>query len=174
MHQLERYIREIPDFPKPGVTFRDITTLWKDPKAFCEAIEEMEKKAEGMDFDIVVGIEARGFMFAAPIAYNQKKSLVPIRKKGKLPCDTISETYDLEYDTATIEMHVDAIKKGQRVLIVDDLLATGGTVKAAAKMVERLGGIVVGCVFLAELKGLEGRKKLVDYHVESVISYDGK
>jgi adenine phosphoribosyltransferase len=174
MHEVEKYIRSIPDFPEPGIIFRDITTVMQDPEGFKIAIDEMIDKLEDLDFDLIVGLEARGFAFGTPIAYALRKGFVPVRKKGKLPCDTISEKYDLEYGSAEIEIHVDAIKPGQKVVIADDLIATGGTVKAAIDLIERLGGEVVGCVFLMELAGLEGRKKLDGYRVDSVVTYEGK
>ena len=174
MHQIEKYIRSIPDFPEPGIIFRDITTVTQDPEGLHLAIDEMKEKIKDLDFDVIIGLEARGFMFGTPIAYDMKKAFVPVRKKGKLPWHTITETYELEYGTAEIEIHTDAIKPGQRVVIVDDLIATGGTVEAAIKLVERLGGEVVGCVFLTELEGLKGREKLKGYRVESVVKYEGK
>ena len=174
MHQLEKYIRSIPDFPEPGIIFRDITTVMQKPEGLQMSVTAMKEKIQDIDFDVIVGLEARGFMFGAPIAYDMKKAFVPVRKKGKLPCDTISETYELEYGSAEIEIHTDAIKPGQRVIIVDDLIATGGTVEAAIKLVERLGGEVAGCVFLVELAGLKGRDALKGYNVESVVIYKGK
>lgn len=174
MHQVEKYIRSIPDFPEPGIIFRDMTTVTQNPEGLQLAVSSMKEKIEDLDFDVIVGLEARGFMFGTPIAYDMKKGFVPIRKKGKLPAETISESYELEYGTAEIEIHTDAIIPGQKVVILDDLIATGGTIEAAIKLVERLGGEVVGCVFLVELAGLEGRKKLEDYRVDSVIVYEGK
>ena len=174
MHQVEKYIRSIPDFPEPGIIFRDITTVMQKPEGSQMSVTAMKEKIQDIDFDVIVGLEARGFMFGAPIAYDMKKAFVPVRKKGKLPCDTISETYELEYGSAEIEIHTDAIKPGQRVIIVDDLIATGGTVEAAIKLVERLGGEVAGCVFLVELAGLKGREALKGYNVESVVIYKGK
>ncbi len=134
----------------------------------------MQEKLAGLDFDVVVGAESRGFIFGTPIAYNMHKPFVLVRKKGKLPCETVSMEYDLEYGSATIEMHKDSIKPGQKVVIIDDLIATGGTIEAAAKLVEQLGGEVVKIVFLMELAGLKGREKLAGYDVESVICYEGK
>ena len=157
MSKVEDYIRSIPDFPEPGIIFRDITTVMQDPDGFKLAIDSMEDTIKDLDFDVIAGLESRGFMFGTPIAYNMGKPFVPIRKKGKLPCETISEEYSLEYGTAEIEIHTDAIKKGQKVVIVDDLIATGGTVEAAIKLIERLGGEVVACVFLTELVNLKGR-----------------
>ena len=174
MKKLEEYVRSIPDFPEPGIIFRDITTILQDADGLQLAIDGIQKSLEGVDYDIVVGPESRGFIFGMPIAYNLHKPFVPVRKKGKLPCETISASYDLEYGKAEIEIHKDAIKPGQKVVIIDDLIATGGTVEAAAKLIEQLGGEVVKIVFLMELAGLEGRKKLEKYDVASVIRYEGK
>lgn len=174
MRKVEDYIRSIPDFPEPGIIFRDITTVMQDPDGFKLAIDSMEDTIKDLDFDVIAGLESRGFMFGTPIAYNMGKPFVPIRKKGKLPCETISEEYSLEYGTAEIEIHTDAIKKGQKVVIVDDLIATGGTVEAAIKLIERLGGEVVACVFLTELVDLKGRDVLEEYRVESIVKFDGK
>ena len=174
MKKIEEYVRSIPDFPEPGIIFRDITSVLNDADGLQLAIDSMDDLLKGTDFDVVVGTESRGFIFGVPIAYNLHKPFVPVRKKGKLPCETISRTYDLEYGSATIEMHKDAIKPGQKVVIVDDLIATGGTVEACIKMIERLGGEVVKVIFLMELKGLKGRERLKDYDVESVICYEGK
>ncbi|MCH5273069.1 MAG: adenine phosphoribosyltransferase [Lachnospiraceae bacterium] len=174
MKTVEDYIRTIPDFPEPGIMFRDVTSVLQDAEGFRLAVGEMQKKIEALEFDVIVGAESRGFLFGAPLAYNLKKAFVPVRKKGKLPCETIEETYDLEYGTATIEIHKDAIRPGQKVVIVDDLIATGGTIEAAIKLVERLGGEVVMVLFLLELAGLDGRKKLAGYNVESVVTYSGK
>ena len=174
MKTVEDYIRSIPDFPEPGIIFRDITTVIQDPDGLQLAINEMQKKLDGVEFDVVVGAESRGFIFGMPIAYNLHKGFVPVRKKGKLPCETIEMEYALEYGTATVEMHKDSIRPGQKVVIVDDLIATGGTVEAIIKMVEQLGGEVVKVCFLLELAGLEGRKNLKGYDVESVVTYPGK
>jgi len=174
MKKVEDYIRTIPDFPEEGIMFRDITTVLQDAEGFHLAIDEMQKKLADTEFDVIVGAESRGFIFGAPLAYNMKKAFVPVRKKGKLPCETIEATYDLEYGTATIEMHKDSIKPGQKVVIVDDLIATGGTIEAAAKLIEELGGEVVKIVFLLELAGLEGRARLGKYEVETVVTYPGK
>lgn len=174
MKTVEDYIRTIPDFPEPGIMFRDVTSVLQDADGFSLAIEEMQKKLEGTEFDVIVGAESRGFIFGAPLAYHLHKAFVPVRKKGKLPCETIEATYELEYGTATIEMHKDSIKPGQKVVIVDDLIATGGTIEAAANLVEQLGGEVVKIVFLLELAGLEGRRRLAEYEVESVVTYPGK
>jgi adenine phosphoribosyltransferase len=172
--KIEDYVRTIPDFPEPGIMFRDVTSVIQDPDGLKLAIDSIQKLLKGVEFDAIVGAESRGFIFGAPIAYNLHKSFVLARKKGKLPCETIEETYALEYGTATVEMHKDAIKPGDKVVIIDDLIATGGTIEAIAKMVERLGGTVVRIAFLMELEGLQGRKKLAKYDVQSVIKYPGK
>ena len=174
MKPLEEYVRSIPDFPEPGIIFRDITSILQDADGLKLAIDSMQKCLDDGDFEVVVGTESRGFIFGVPIAYNLHKPFVPVRKKGKLPCETISQSYDLEYGSATIEMHKDSIKPGQKVVIVDDLIATGGTVEAAIKMVEALGGEVVRVVFLMELAGLKGRERLKDYSISSVLRYEGK
>ncbi len=174
MKKVEDYIRTIPDFPEEGIMFRDITTVLQDADGFALAIDEMQKLLADTEFDVIVGAESRGFIFGAPLAYNMKKAFVPVRKKGKLPCETVEATYDLEYGTATIEMHKDSIKPGQKVVIVDDLIATGGTIEAAAKLIEELGGEVVKIVFLLELAGLEGRARLSKYEVGTVVTYPGK
>ncbi len=174
MKELKDYVRSIPDFPQKGVIFRDVTSVVQDPDGLQMSIDAMQKELEGLDFDIVVGPESRGFIFGVPLAYNLHKSFVPVRKKGKLPRETVSIDYELEYGTATIEIHKDAIKPGQKVVIVDDLIATGGTIEALVKLIEMLGGEVVKICFLMELKGLEGRKRLADYDVTSVITYEGK
>ena len=172
--KLEEYVKSIPDFPEKGIIFRDVTSVLQDADGLHMAIDQMQKKLEGVDFDIVLGPESRGFIFGVPIAYNMHKAFVPVRKKGKLPRATISQTYDLEYGTATIEIHKDAIQPGQKVVIIDDLIATGGTTEAIIKMVEELGGEVVRCVFLMELAGLKGREKLNGYDIDSAIIYEGK
>lgn len=174
MKKLEEYVRSIPDFPEPGIIFRDITTILQDPDGLHLAIQSMQDKLKDTEFDVVVGTESRGFIFGVPIAYNMHKAFVPVRKKGKLPCETVSMEYDLEYGSAVIEMHKDSIKPGQKVVLVDDLVATGGTIEAAIKLVEELGGEVVKVVFLMELAGLKGRERLKGYEVESVLCYDGK
>lgn len=174
MKKLEEYVRSVPDFPQPGIIFRDITTVLQDPDGLHLAIDGIQEKLKGVDFDVIAGTESRGFIMGMPVAYNLHKPFVLIRKKGKLPFETVSREYDLEYGTATIEMHKDAIKPGQKVVLIDDLIATGGTIEAAAKLVEDLGGEVVKIVFLMELAGLNGREKLKDYDVESVICYEGK
>ena len=174
MKILEEYVRSIPDFPEPGIIFRDVTSILQDADGLKLAIDSIQKCLEDVDVDVIAGTESRGFIFGVPVAYNLHKPFVPVRKKGKLPCETISQSYDLEYGSATIEMHKDAIVPGQKVAIIDDLIATGGTVEAAAKMIEALGGEVVKIVFLMELAGLEGRKRLEKYDVESIIRYEGK
>ena len=174
MKKLEEYVRSIPDFPEPGIIFRDITTILQDPDGLHLAIQSMQDKLKDTEFDVVVGTESRGFIFGVPIAYNLHKAFVPVRKKGKLPCETVSMEYDQEYGSAVIEMHKDSIKPGQKVVLVDDLVATGGTIEAAIKLVEELGGEVVKVVFLMELAGLKGRERLKGYEVESVLCYDGK
>ena len=174
MKKVEDYVVSIPDFPEPGIIFRDVTSVIQDAEGLQLAIDEMQKLLEGIEFDVIAGAESRGFIFGMPIAYNMKKPFVLIRKKGKLPRETVEMSYDLEYGSATIEMHKDSIQPGQKVVIVDDLIATGGTIEAAAKLVEQLGGEVVKIIFLMELAGLEGRKKLEKYDVESVVCYEGK
>ena len=174
MMKIEEYVRSIPDFPEPGIIFRDVTSILQDADGLKLSIDLMQEKLEGLDFDVIAGTESRGFIFGVPIAYNMKKPFVPVRKKGKLPCETVSMEYDLEYGTATIEMHKDAIKPGQKVVVIDDLIATGGTIEAAIKLIEQLGGEVVKVVFLMELAGLKGRERLAGYDVESVICYEGK
>ena len=174
MKKLEDYVVTIPDFPEPGIMFRDITSVIQDPDGLKLAIDTMQNLVKDLDFDVVVGAESRGFIFGTPIAYNLHKSMVLIRKKGKLPRETVEESYSLEYGTATIEMHKDAIKPGDKVLIVDDLMATGGTVEAMIKLVEKLGGTVSGVVVLLELAGLKGREKIKNYRVDSALTYEGK
>jgi len=174
MKTVKDYIRTIPDFPEKGIMFRDVTSVIQDADGLKLAIDEMAKKLDGLDFDVIAGAESRGFVFGMPIAYILHKPFVMIRKAGKLPCETVSKTYDLEYGTATIEMHKDSIKPGQKVVLVDDLIATGGTMKAAAELVEELGGEVVKMLFLIELAGLKGREFLSDYDIDAVVSYDGK
>lgn len=174
MKKVEDYIMSIPDFPEKGIIFRDITTVFQDAEGFQLAIDELKKLLEGVEFDVLAGAESRGFLFGAPLAYALKKPFVLVRKKGKLPRETVSMKYDLEYGSAEIEMHKDSIKPRQKVVLVDDLIATGGTIEAAAKLVEQLGGEVVKILFLLELAGLEGRKRLAKYDVESVVVYEGK
>ena len=174
MKKLEEYVKSIPDFPQKGIIFIDVTSVLQDAEGLHLAIDQMQEKLEGVDFDVVLGPESRGFIFGVPIAYNMHKAFVPVRKKGKLPRATISQTYDLEYGTATIEIHKDAIQPGQKVVIIDDLIATGGTTEAIIKMVEELGGEVVKIVFLMELAGLKGRERLSGYDIDSAIIYEGK
>lgn len=174
MGGVEKYVRSIPDFPKEGIIFRDITSVLEDAEGLKASIDSMLEILSDTDFDLVVGPESRGFVFGMPVAYERGKGFVMVRKKGKLPCEAVEAEYALEYGTATIEMHKDSIKPGQKVVIIDDLIATGGTTEAIIKMIEGLGGIVVKIVFLIELRGLNGREKLKGYDVESVISYEGK
>lgn len=174
MKKLEEYVRSIPDFPEEGIIFRDITSVLQDKDGLRLAIDDMQETLKGVDFDVVIGPESRGFIFGVPIAYNLNKAFVPVRKKGKLPCETVEMEYELEYGSAVIEIHKDAIKPGQKVVIIDDLIATGGTIEAITKLIKQLGGEVVKIVFLMELEGLKGREKLTGYDVESVISYPGK
>ena len=171
---LEDYVLTIPNFPQKGIMFRDITSLVQDPDGLQDAVDGLIKALEGVDFDVVLGLESRGFIFGTAIAYAMHKGFVPVRKKGKLPRETVSAKYDLEYGQAEIEIHKDAIQPGEKVVIVDDLIATGGTIEAGAKLVEQLGGEVVKIVFLMELAGLHGRDRLAKYDVASVISYEGK
>lgn len=174
MKRLEDYVRSIPDFPEPGIVFRDVTSVLQDKDGLKLAIDQMQELLNGLDFDVIVGPESRGFIFGVPIAYNLNKAFIPVRKKGKLPSETISMDYELEYGTGTIEMHKDSILPGQRVVIIDDLIATGGTIEAITKLIKSLGGEVIKIVFLMELKGLKGRDKLQNYDVEAVIQYEGK
>ena len=174
MKKIEDYIRSIPDFPEPGIIFRDITSVLQDADGLQLAIDSMQDCLKDAEVDVIAGTESRGFIFGVPIAYNLHKPFIPIRKQGKLPCETVSQSYDLEYGSATIEMHKDSIKPGQKVAIIDDLIATGGTVEAAIKLIERLGGEVVACVFLTELVDLKGRDVLEGYRVESIVKFDGK
>lgn len=174
MKKLEEYVRSIPDFPEKGIIFRDVTSVIQDADGLHLAIDGIQNILDGVDFDVVVGPESRGFIFGVPVAYNMHKAFVPVRKKGKLPCETVSQEYALEYGTATIEMHKDSIRPGQKVVIVDDLIATGGTTGAIIKLVEQLGGKIVKIAFLMELEGLKGRDKLAGYSMDSVIKYPGK
>ena len=173
MKKLEEYVVSIPDFPEEGIIFRDVTSVLQDAEGLHLAIETMQDMVKDLEVDVIAGPESRGFIFGTPIAYNMHKPFVLIRKKGKLPCETVSIDYELEYGTATIEMHKDSIKPGQKVLIVDDLIATGGTTKAMIDLVESLGGEVVGIVVLMELAGLQGRKKIEGYRLDSAIVYPG-
>ena len=174
MKKLEDYVMSIPDFPEPGVIFRDVTSVLQDPDGLKLSIDEMQKFVKEVDCDVICGTESRGFIFGMPIAYNLHKAFVPIRKKGKLPRETISASYELEYGEAEVEIHKDAIQPGQKVVLVDDLIATGGTIEACARLIEELGGEVTRIVFLMELAGLKGREKLEKYDVKSVICYEGK
>jgi adenine phosphoribosyltransferase len=171
MDDLRQAIREIPDFPKEGILFYDITTLLKDRTAFRKSIDALAVELEGRDYDLVLGVESRGFIFAATLAYKLDKGLVVVRKPGKLPAATVQATYDLEYGTDTIEMHADAVQPGQKVVIVDDLLATGGTAQATAELVEKAGGKVEAVLFLVELDFLNGRDKLTKYDTTSILHY---
>ena len=171
MLDLKQYVREIPDFPGPGIIFRDITTALKDPLALKAAIDAMADLIAGLEFDLILGPESRGFIFGVPLAYKLGKGFVPVRKAGKLPCETARKEYALEYGKAVIEVHRDAIAPGQRVIIADDLLATGGTALAAAEITESLGGTVAGFAFLIELESLRGRDLLKNYDVKTVLLY---
>jgi adenine phosphoribosyltransferase len=168
---LRAKIREVPDFPKPGILFYDITTLLKDPEAFREVVDRMADQVAGKQIDIVVGMESRGFIFSAPLAYKIGAGFVPVRKLGKLPAETIEVEYQLEYGSATLEIHRDAIDSGQRVLIVDDLLATGGTVHGTIELVRRLGGEIVGLSFMVELSFLKGRDSLREFDINALLTY---
>jgi adenine phosphoribosyltransferase len=174
MKKIEDYMTSIPDYPKPGIIFRDITSVLESGDGLKLAIDEMDKLLDGVDYDLIAGAESRGFIFGAPLAYAHGKGFVPVRKKGKLPRETVEMSYDLEYGSATIEIHKDAIKPGDKVVLVDDLIATGGTIEAAAKLVEQLGGEVVKMIFLIELTDLKGREKLGKYDIASVITYEGE
>lgn len=174
MKKVEDYIRSIPDFPEEGIIFRDVTSILQSADGLKLAIDEMAKRLTGLEFDAIVGAESRGFIFGMPLAYLFDKPFIPVRKAGKLPCETVSRTYELEYGTATIEIHKDAITEGEKVVLVDDLIATGGTMKAATELVEELGGKVVKILFLMELAGLNGRDVLKGYDVDSVVRYEGK
>lgn len=173
MKDLKDYVVTIPDFPKPGIMFRDVTSVVQDPEGLRLAIDRMEELLSDVEYDVVVGAESRGFIFGSAIAYKKGAGFVLARKPGKLPRETVSEEYDLEYGKAEIHIHKDAIKPGQRVVIIDDLIATGGTCEAIIKLVEKLGGTVVRLAFLMELKGLNGREKLKGYDVVSAIEYEG-
>lgn len=174
MKELKDYIRSIPDFPEEGIIFRDVTSVLQDADGLQLAIDAYKDMLDGLDFDLIVGAESRGFIFGSPLSYLDHKPFILARKPGKLPCETISQEYELEYGTSSMEMHTDSIKPGQKVVIIDDLLATGGTVEAIAKLVERLGGKVVRICFLMELAGLHGRDRLKKYDVTSAITYEGK
>lgn len=168
---LNTLIRDVENFPKEGILFKDITPLLQDAKGLQESIDQMAQAVQDIDFDIVIGPESRGFIFGVPLAYKLQKGFVPVRKPGKLPYETISQSYDLEYGSNTIEMHIDAIKPGQKVIIADDLLATGGTTKAIVDLVEKLGGEVVKIVYLIELEGLNGRELLKGQNIVSLLKY---
>lgn len=172
--QLKDYVTSIPDFPEPGIIFRDITTILQDPDGLKMSVDGLIQLTKDISYDGIVGLEARGFIFGTPVAYAVQKGFIPIRKRGKLPRKTISAKYALEYGEAEIEIHEDAIKKGGKYIIIDDLLATGGTVEAACRLVENLGGEVVRICFVMELAGLNGREKLSRYDVRSLITYEGK
>ena len=174
MKKVEDYIITIPDHPIPGIMFRDITSVLSDADGFKLAIDEMNQKLQGLEYDAIAGMESRGFIFGSVLSYLNGKPFIPIRKAGKLPRETVSQSYELEYGTATIEMHKDDLKPGSRVVIVDDLVATGGTSLAAAKLVEEVGSEVCLFLFLLELKGLNGREVLKKYPVESIVAYEGK
>ena len=174
MKKLEEYVVSIPDFPEEGIIFRDVTSVLQDAEGLQLAVDTMQELVKDVDYDVVAGPESRGFIFGTPIAYKNRKPFVLIRKAGKLPRETVSISYDLEYGQATIEMHKDSIRPGQKVLIVDDLIATGGTTEAMIKLVESLGGQVVGVVVLMELAGLKGREKIAGYRLDSAICYPGK
>ena len=174
MKKVEDYVKRIPDFPEPGIIFRDVTSVIQDPDGLKLAIDGLVKLLDGVEFDLIAGPESRGFIFGMPVAYLLGKGFVMVRKKGKLPRETFSRSYDLEYGQATIEVHKDAVQPGQKVVLVDDLIATGGSAEAACKLIEELGGTVVKAIFLMELAGLKGREKLKDYNVESLITYEGK
>lgn len=172
MDNLRKLIREVPDFPKEGINFYDITTLLKDADGLKQTIDAMAEQFKDEKIDTVIGVESRGFIFAAPLAYHLGAGFVPVRKPKKLPAEKISVSYDLEYGTDTLEMHKDAVGEGHKVLVVDDLLATGGTAKAVVDLIEQLGGKVVGLLFLVELNFLKGREKFDGYEVKSLIRYD--
>ncbi len=174
MKKVEDYVVSIPDFPEPGIIFRDVTSVLQDAEGLKLAIDGIQEKLAGIEFDVIAGTESRGFIFGMPVAYNLGKPFVLVRKKGKLPRETVSMESELEYGSAEIEMHRDSIRPGQKVVLIDDLIATGGTIEAAAKLVELLGGEVVKMVFLMELAGLKGRDRLKKYDVDSVICYKGK
>jgi len=165
-------IRSVPDFPIEGILFYDITTLLQNPEALRASVDQLVGHYQDAGVEVIVGMESRGFIFGMPMAYRMGLGFVPVRKPGKLPAETVSESYDLEYGTNTLEIHVDAIEKGQKVLIVDDLLATGGTAKATCNLVEKLGGEIVGVAFVIELNFLKGREKLQGYDVFSLLQYD--
>lgn len=172
MDSLKKLIREVPDFPKPGINFYDITTLLKDPTGLEETIDALTEACRGLNIDTVIGVESRGFIFGAPLAYQLGVGFIPVRKPKKLPADTVSVSYELEYGTDTLEMHKDAVGEGHNVLIIDDLLATGGTARAVVDLVEGVGGKVSALLFVVELTFLNGRSKFEGHNVKSLISYD--
>ncbi len=174
MKELADYVVSIPDFPEPGIIFRDVTSILQDADGLALAVDKLRGMVKDVDYDVVVGPESRGFIFGVPVAYAEHKGFVPVRKKGKLPRETVCAKYDLEYGSAEIEIHKDAIKPGQKVVIIDDLIATGGTIQAIVGLIEQLGGQVVKIGFVKELAGLNGRKNLAGYEVESAIVYEGK
>ena len=172
--RVEDFITTIPDFPEEGILFRDVTTVIGSAEGFKLAVDELAALLSDVEFDVIAGTESRGFIFGTPLAYLLNKPFLPVRKKGKLPRQTVQKTYDLEYGSATIEIHKDDLKPGQRVVLIDDLIATGGTAKAAAELIEECGGKVVRIAFLIELKGLNGREALKSYDVRSIVQYEGK
>ena len=174
MKKLEDYVVTIPDFPEPGIMFRDVTSILQDAEGLRLAVDSLREMLKGLEYDVVVGPESRGFIFGVPVAYAEHKAFVPVRKKGKLPRETVSAEYALEYGTAEIEMHRDSIRPGQKVVIVDDLIATGGTSEAMIRLIEELGGEVVKLCFVMELAGLKGRECLAGYPVDAAIVYEGK
>lgn len=174
MSKVQQYVTSIPDFPKQGIIFRDITSVLGDADGLKLAIDEMSALLDGVEFDMIAGLESRGFLFGMPLAYIFHKPFIPVRKKGKLPRETVEASYDLEYGSAIIEIHKDDIKQGMRVVLVDDLIATGGTLEAAAGLIESLGAKVVKIICLMELKGLKGRERIIKYPVDTVISYEGE
>ena len=172
MEDFKKLIREVPDFPKPGINFYDITTLLKDPSGLEETIDALTELCRGLDIDTVIGVESRGFIFGAPLAYQLGVGFIPVRKPKKLPSDTVSVSYELEYGTDSLEMHKDAVGEGHNVLVVDDLLATGGTARAVVDLVEKVGGTVSALLFVVELTFLNGRAKFEGYNVKSLVTYD--
>lgn len=174
MNKIEEYIVSIPDFPEQGIIFRDITSLLGNADGLQLAIDEMSARLDGLEFDVIAGLESRGFLLGMPIAYKLHKPFIPIRKQGKLPRETVAATYDLEYGTATIEVHKDDVRPGTRIVLVDDLIATGGTLEAAARLLTQQGAQVVKILCLMELKGLNGRERIRQYPTETVVAYEGK
>lgn len=171
MEELKALIRDVPDFPIPGILFKDITTLLKEPDGLAQVVHLLVDQYRDQEVDLVAGIESRGFMFGTPLALELKAGFIPVRKPGKLPAETIAREYSLEYGTNRLELHRDAVKPGQRVVLIDDLLATGGTAKASAELIEELGGVIVGIAFVVELAFLEGRKALEGYEIFSLLTY---